>query len=203
VVFVSRKDAESFCAWLTGVERQQERLTRAHEYRLPTDYEWSLMAELVEPPDYSPARRDSIRDRVFFWGAAWPPGANDAKVGNLADISAARAPGFPAERTIDGYDDGFEKTAPVGSFPPNRLGIHDLCGNVHEWVADNYSSTSGSGVLRGGGWNTYQQENLYVGSRNTQPPDFPDSIYGFRVVLAKVPPNAETVPAEPGTENDG
>lgn len=203
VVFVSRKDAEDFCRWLTEVERGQERLTRVHEYRLPTDYEWSLMAELAEPAGSTPARRDSQRARIFMWGAAWPPGANDVKVGNLADATASRAPGFPSDRIIEGYDDGFEKTAPVGSFPPNRLGIYDLCGNVHEWVADNYSTTSSSGVLRGGGWNTYQKENLYIGSRNTQPPDFPDSIYGFRVVLAKVPPIPETPPAENGTDTDG
>jgi formylglycine-generating enzyme required for sulfatase activity len=42
------------------------------------------------------------------------------------------------------------------------------------------------GVLRGGGWNTYQAENLYSGSRNPQPPDSAADIYGFRVVLAKV-----------------
>jgi formylglycine-generating enzyme required for sulfatase activity len=102
---------------------------------------------------------------------------------------------------IEGYDDGFETTAPVGSFPPNALGLHDLCGNVHEWVADNYSPISTSGVLRGGGWNTYQPQNLYPGARNTQPPDFRDSIYGFRVVLAKVPPKPETETPDP--EQDG
>ena len=135
---------------------------------------------------------------------AWPPPAPDgAGVANLADATASRSPGFPAERTIKGFEDGFEKTAPVGSFPPNNLGIYDLCGNVHEWVSDNYSPTVASGVLRGGGWNTYQPQNLYIGARNTQPPEFRDSIYGFRVVLAKVPPVPETTPAEDGTDTDG
>jgi formylglycine-generating enzyme required for sulfatase activity len=204
VVFVSRKDAEDFCAWLTEVERKQERLSQVHEYRLPTDYEWSLMADLKEQEEISPARRDSVRAKVFLWGVAWPPPVPDgAAVANLADATASRSPGFPAERTIKNYDDGFEKTAPVGSFPPNSLGIYDLCGNVHEWVSDNYSPTSASGVLRGGGWNTYQPQNLYIGARNTQPPEFRDSIYGFRVVLAKVPPIPETTPAENGPDTDG
>jgi formylglycine-generating enzyme required for sulfatase activity len=47
------------------------------------------------------------------------------------------------------------------------------------------------GVLRGGGWNTYQTQNLITGSRNAVPPTYQDSIYGFRVVLAKVQPKAE------------
>ena len=42
-----------------------------------------------------------------------------------------------------------------------------------------------------------------IGSRNTQPPDFRDNIYGFRVVLAKVAPKSETPPAEEGTDDDG
>jgi formylglycine-generating enzyme required for sulfatase activity len=60
-------------------------------------------------------------------------------------------------------------------------------------VADEYSKLGNNvlGVLRGGGWNTYQPENLFTGSRNAVPPTFEDWIYGFRVVLAKRPPTAE------------
>jgi formylglycine-generating enzyme required for sulfatase activity len=200
VVFVSRENGMEFCTWLTGVERQQERLSRQHEYRLPTDFEWSMMSGIPEIPDVSPAKREPLKAAIFPWGNQWPPGPG---AGNLADAAAARVPGIAANRVIANYDDGFETTSPVGSFPANELGLFDLCGNVHEWVSDNYSPISTSGVLRGGGWNTFQDKNLYIGSRNTQPPDFRDNIYGFRVVLAKVAPKSETPPAEEGTDDDG
>jgi formylglycine-generating enzyme required for sulfatase activity len=187
VVFVSRDDAVAFCEWLTQSERRQgvERIAVSHQYRLPTDVEWTLMVGLEENLGLSPSWRDARKERVFPWGLAWPP---PGKIGNFADVAAALAPGVSGERAIPGYDDGFEKTAPVGSFPPSSKGIYDLSGNVQEWVADAYSMVDSNhlGVLRGGGWNTYQAENLYSGSRNPQPPDSAADIYGFRVVLAKV-----------------
>ena len=190
VVNVSREDARAFCQWLTRRELKAERISQGHLYRLPTDLEWSRMAGLDEEKGISPNWRDARKQRVFPWGPSWPDGE---KVGNFADMAAARVPGVESDRTITGYDDGFPFTAPVGSFPPNAFGLYDLGGNVEEWVDDEYSKfdASGLGVLRGGGWNTYQTENLYTGSRNAVPPGYRDSMYGFRVVLAKAPVKAE------------
>ncbi len=181
VILVSRDECEGFCAWLTLKERSEDRLGPTLEYRLPTDREWSLLAGVEEPENISPARRDQMKARIFPWGNAWPP---PGVVGNLAGIGA----GLPSNRMIPGYHDGFVNTSPVGSFPPTVDGIYDLVGNVQEWVTDSYSSSAlaiETGVLRGGGWRSYQEKDLYIGARNPQPPAARDSTYGFRVVLAK------------------
>ena len=36
--------------------------------------------------------------------------------------------------------DGYERTAPVGSFPPNGYGLFDMIGNAWEWTADWYAT---------------------------------------------------------------
>ncbi|MBT8037762.1 MAG: SUMF1/EgtB/PvdO family nonheme iron enzyme [Verrucomicrobiae bacterium] len=185
VLQVSRDDAEAFCKWLTEQEHRKERISEDVSYRLLTDLEWSRIAGLVDDPDRSPARREFRMEKIFPWGLVWPPEDAGFKVGNLADQTAAQATDIRRNRTLINYNDGYEKTAPVGSYPPNELGIYDLAGNAYEWVADDYAEQGMYGVLRGGCWGSYLKEHLYVTNRNAVRSSNTSNLYGFRVALAK------------------
>ena len=193
VIYVSREDAEAFCEWLTATEREEERISQSHQYRLPTDIEWSRMVGLDSEIGDAPGQRDANKPTLYSWGTEWPPPDGHA---NYADASSADLPGTPPDRVIADYKDGYPRTAPVGSFPANELGLYDLSGNVHEWVADDMSTigTSSLGILRGGGWNTFLRENLLLGWRNPVPSNFHGTYYGFRIVLAKTTPASRNNP---------
>lgn len=191
VVYVSRDDAMAFCNWLTEKERDEELIGQTHQYRLPTDLEWSRIAGLKKEVGDSPSQRDANKSNFYAWGTYWPP--PDA-YGNYADMTAADHEGSPSSLIISRYEDGFPRTSPVGKFYANKLGIYDMSGNVHEWVQDDISldEENSLGVMRGGGWNTYREENLLLGWRNPVPPTARTSYYGFRVVLVKTDPPKES-----------
>lgn len=88
-----------------------------------------------------------------------------------------------------------KQTAPVGSFEPNRFGLHDTIGNVFEWVQDCWndsykgapsdgtaweSGNCGVRVLRGGSWND-RPVLARVAYRYRHGPAYQGSIIGFRV----------------------
>ncbi len=83
--------------------------------RLPTEAEWEF------------ASRGKLARARYVWGDELRPGGKWQ-----ANIWEGR---FPDQNT---KDDGFARTAPVGTFPPNGFGLFDTAGNVWEWCADWY-----------------------------------------------------------------
>ena len=82
---------------------------------LPTEAQWEYAA------------RGGLEQAVFAWGDEFSPeGKHQANTWQGM---------FPA---LNANEDGFPGTAPVGCFPANGYGLHDMIGNVWEWVDDWY-----------------------------------------------------------------
>ena len=84
---------------------------------LPTEAEWEYAA------------RGGLEQAAFTWGDEHDPGGQP-----MANVWQGR---FPWENLLL---DGHDRTSPVGAFPPNGYGLHDMAGNVWEWTADWYTA---------------------------------------------------------------
>jgi len=175
VVNVTWQEADAFCKWLTAKERKEGVISATQSYRLPTDIEWSQGAGLGPEKGNTPEARDMSVPEVYPWGKAWPPPQG---AGNYTGEETN------SDVAIKGYNDGFAWTSPVGSFPPNKLGLFDMGGNVWQWCMDSWSPESKSKVLRGASWyNGALKLSLLTSCRIHASPDSSTDNYGFRVVL--------------------
>ncbi|WP_234446484.1 formylglycine-generating enzyme family protein [Luteimonas sp. MC1750] len=170
VVHVSARDAQAYVDWLAEVSGER--------YRLPSEAEF----------EYALRAGGSSR---YPWGGDAPP----ARAGNLTG-GADRSPGGRGwSNAFDGYDDGHWGPAPVASFTANAFGLHDLEGNVSEWVADcwhdSYRRAPASGaawvnpgcrmqVVRGGAWASSPPQTR-SSWRAPSPVDNTNARVGFRV----------------------
>jgi formylglycine-generating enzyme required for sulfatase activity len=82
---------------------------------LPTEAEWEFAA------------RGGLDGAEFVWGNEFTPGGK-----HMANTWQGE---FPWQNLMD---DGYEWTAPAGSFAPNAYGLYDMAGNVWEWTSDWY-----------------------------------------------------------------
>ena len=82
---------------------------------IPTEAEWEFAA------------RGGLEGAEYAWGDEFAPGGK-----HMANTWQGE---FPWQNLLT---DGHEGTAPVGSYPPNGFGLHEMTGNVWEWTADWY-----------------------------------------------------------------
>jgi eukaryotic-like serine/threonine-protein kinase len=180
---VNRNEARLFCRWLTVTERGRGLLEEGQSYRLPTDDEWSMAANLPRERGSSPADRSQRVEGIYPWGFTWPPNPPQA---NLWDQVAAEKE--KRKDAIPDYKDGFQILAPVGSFPPNEQGLRDLGGNVWEWTEEDFGGLDPKfmkqGVVRGGSWRTATRSDLLSAHRKALSGWTRNDETGFRMVLS-------------------
>ena len=141
VINVSWDEAKDYVEWLSS--------ETGATYRLPSEAEWEYAARAGSATKY---HFGSDSSRLCRWG-------------NGADLTAKEE---YSDWTVANCRDGHIRTAPTGSFEANGFGLHDMHGNVWEWVEDcwngSYAGAPSDGVawvsgdcakrvLRGGSWN--------------------------------------------------
>jgi len=147
--------------------------------RLPTEAEWEFAAS-VNPIEEIKYRHP--------WGDSF-----DGERLNFCDVNCR------TDSPDAVWDDGFNDTAPVGSYPDGRspVGVYDMLGNVMEWVNDWYdfdayeaiSDTNPRGPtegdfksLRGGSWLS-PSEDTAVTVRGNFEPTVAQANLGFRCAM--------------------
>ncbi len=175
VYWVNYSEAEEFCRRLTAAARNTGELSEEWEFRLPTEAQWEYACRAGTSSAYSFGATLSLSQANF---------------------------GRPFRGAPAGYPDG--SSEPVGSYPPNAWGVHDMHGNEFEWCRDWYreqlpggrdpeiASMSGtpnrdgsfSRVRRGGAWT---DEPVFCRSalRLRFEPERRSDHIGFRVALVR------------------
>lgn len=118
VYAINFAEAEEFCRKLTGKTHASGELPKEWEFRLPTEAQWEY------------ACRAGTTTATSF--------------GNKLSSRQANFEGKPYNGAEAGPS--LKRTAPVGSYPANPWGLHDVHGNVFEWCRDWYHAKLPGGI---------------------------------------------------------
>jgi eukaryotic-like serine/threonine-protein kinase len=193
-VNVTWHDANAFCAWLTERERKAGKILADQSYRLPGDREWSCAAGISDLEDTThdrPDNRIGKRAAIYPWGAeaTMPDHAGNYLSAECAPLLASGELSHLLEKVVPSYRDGHATTAPVGSYPPNHLGLYDIGGNVWQWTADKSPPPAQDNqIVRGGSWTRSGLFGAVLTRRDGRLYNQALDEVGFRVVLAPNPP---------------
>ena len=168
VINVSWHDAQAYCRWLN-----QRLGLRSGTYRLPSEAEWEYACRAGTTTPFSFGETISTEQANYDGGNTY------------VRVKRGEYPGLNVYRG---------RTVPVGSLPANSWGLHEMHGNVWEWVEDAYGpypaqATDASPlmhadeterVLRGGSC-FIETLGLRSATRFTDAAGTVFFIYGFRV----------------------
>jgi formylglycine-generating enzyme len=138
----------------SGVTRSEAaRYCESHGGRLPTDDEWTVAAAGASPGRRYPWGDTGAVCRRAAWGLSAGPCSNEAT----------------GPDTVGSHAGGDTPT-----------GLHDLAGNVAEWVAPSPGTSTHTGVARGGSWQSSLATDLRTWQRLELDPEMADPRVGFR-----------------------